>query len=232
MKLIHLLLAAITGVSCSAIQETSSHQMENGIYKVSNNRNKRFYTVVEADRIMLYPVAKTKAGWLANKDSATAVKIQPSDGNNKVVTFTTNSFDLDVLTILFKYRPYTAGFPNQLTTNFNGAGFLGRRLDLYRLSFDKNPLNEYQRRMSHFAYSVGFFAGMGATTINPFVTGNQVQSEYDGVVITKGIAGLLGVGNLTFGATIGLDHLMDNNHSGWIYQGKPWVGFGVGLNIN
>jgi hypothetical protein len=146
--------------------------------------------------------------------------------------FNTSSLDLDALTILFKYRPYTAGVPNQLNTNFNGAGYLGYRSDYYLLSYDKNPLNAYQRRMSHFAYSIGLFAGLGATSINHSMTNEQVQSDYDGVVITKGIAGLIGVGNLTFGAAIGLDHLIDRNHTLWIYQGKPWVGFTVGLNIN
>ncbi len=68
--------------------------------------------------------------------------------------------------------------------------------------------------------------------MNPFVTNNNVQYEYDGVVLTKGIAGMIGIGNLTFGAAIGLDHLMDKNHKVWTYQAKTWTGFTVGLNLN
>ncbi len=64
------------------------------------------------------------------------------------------------------------------------------------------------------------------------VINNRIATEYDGVVIRKGIAGLIGIGNLTFGAAIGLDHLMDKNRKMWIYQSKPWAGFTVGLNLN
>jgi hypothetical protein len=86
--------------------------------------------------------------------------------------------------------------------------------------------------MNHFGYSPGFFGGLGATSMNPFVTNNQIAEEYDGVVLSAGVAGLVGIGNLIFGAAIGLDHLMDKNHRSWIYQGKPWVGLTIGLNVN
>jgi len=58
--------------------------------------------------------------------------------------------------------------------------------------------------MSHFGYSVGFFGGLGATQMNPLVTNNAIQFEYDGVVINNGFAGMVGIGSLTFGAAIGM----------------------------
>lgn len=103
---------------------------------------------------------------------------------------------------------------------------------MYRLSSEKTALNTYQKNINHFGYSVGIFAGLGATFMSPYVTNNRIATEYDGVVITKGIAGLIGIGNLTFGAAIGFDHLMDKNYKKWIYQSKPWAGFTVGLNLN
>lgn len=235
MKLlrVYALLISFISIGCSAIKKTSANQMETGIYKVSIQKNNHFYAIVGEDNITLHPVVKTKQGWLANTDTASAIHLLAVNPVSKQsTTFTTRSFDFDVLTILFKYRPYISGFPKQLNTNFNGAGYLGHRSDLYILSYDKNPLNFYKKRISHFGYSVGFFGGLGATAINPFVTNNQELSEYDGVVITKGIAGLIGIGNLTFGAAIGLDHLMDKNHKACIYQAKPWTGFTVGLNLN
>ena len=227
-----ILVISLVSAGCGAIQETSRRTMETGIYNVSIRENKKFYTVVDDDKITLYPALKTKAGWQANTDSASTIYLSLTNAGNRSITFTKRSFDLDVLTIPFKYRPYTSGFPNQLNTNFNGAGYIGHRSDCYLLSYDKNALNAYERRMNHFAYSLGFFGGFGATSMNSFVTNNQVQSEYDGVVITKGIGGLIGLGNLTFGAAIGFDHLLDNNRKAWIYQGKPWVGLTVGLNLN
>ena len=215
---------------CSAIKETSKHQMETAIYKVKKQQNKHYYAVIEEESITLHPVNKTKAGWVA--DTATGVIIQLKPTKGQPTKFITRSFDLDVISILFKYRPYTSGFPGQLNTNFNAAGYLGYRSDVYILSYDKNPLNTYTRSMNHFGYSLGFFGGLGATQMNPFVTNNNIQTEYDGVVLTKGIAGMIGIGDLTFGLAIGLDHLMDKNHKWWIYQAKPWTGFTVGLNLN
>lgn len=222
---------AITG--CSAIRETSNHQMETGIYKVSNQKQKHYYAVTAEETITLHPATKTKEGWIADTNTSKAIQLLATNSaSKKPISFTTRSFDLDVLTILFKYRPAISGFPDQLNTNFNAAGYLGHRSDLYILSYDKDPLNAYQKRMSHFAYSMGVFAGLGSTNMNPFVTNNSVLIEYDGVVITKGAAGMIGIGNLTFGAAIGLDHLVDKNHKVWIYQSKPWFGFTVGLNLN
>lgn len=68
--------------------------------------------------------------------------------------------------------------------------------------------------------------------MNAYVTNNNIATEYDGVVVSQGIVGLIGIGSLTFGVALGLDYLMDKNHKYWIYQGKPWAGFTIGLNLN
>lgn len=206
--------------------------METGIYRVSTQNSRRYYAEVEEDTIKLHPVSKTKGGWIADTSKGAIIHLNTANPLKPQIKFSTSSFDLDVMTILFKYRPYTAGFPNQLNTNFNAAEFIGYRTDYYILSYDKNPLNSYRQRINHFAYSLGGFAGLGATTMNPFVANNNIQSEYDGVVLTKGFAGLVGVGDFTFGAAVGFDNLLDKNRKVWIYENKAWVGFAVGFNIN
>jgi hypothetical protein len=147
-------------------------------------------------------------------------------------SFTQRSFDLDVLTIPFKYRPAAADLPNQLNTNFNGALYVGFRRDIYRLTYKKAPFNISKRKITHYGYSVGLFTGLGSTAINPWVTRDQITSEYDGVVWLKGMAGIIGINNFTFGLAIGVDHLLDRNHKVWIYQNKPWIGLVLGLNLN
>jgi hypothetical protein len=207
--------------------------MEAGVYNVRNYNNKRYYVDVKDESITLNPIGKTKAGWSTDTSTTSAISLSTNNPKDRQqIKFVNNSFDLDVMSIVFKYRPYTSGFPNQLNTNFNAAEFIGYRSDLYILSYDKNPLNAYHRRINHFAYSFGGFIGLGATQINPWVTNNNVQSEYDGFIMTKGIAALIGVGEFTFGAGLGFDHLLDKNRKVWIYQEKPWLGFTVGLNIN
>ncbi len=231
--LLYILLTALVVSGCNTIKETSKHQMESGVYHVKNYSSKPFYVVVKEDSITMHPARKTKGRWLADPSLTSIIHLKTANPNGRQQTkFVNSSFDLDVMSILFKYRPYTAGFPNQLNTNFNAAEFIGYRSDLYILSFDKDPLGTYHRSINHFAFSFGGFVGLGATPMNPSVTNNFIQSEYDGVVITKGIAGLIGVGEFTFGMGLGLDHLLDKNRKAWIYQRKPWCGFTVGFNIN
>ncbi len=229
-----LLFVAISTLllGCSAIKETSTLQMQTGLYKI-NKQKTTSYVVVSDENILTYPITKNIEDRIADSAQKTMVYTKVlSNRYQPLTTFSSGSLDVDVLTIAFKYRPYTAGFPNQFNTNFNAAGYFGHRSNRFILSFDKNPLGTYQPNIKYFGYSLGVFAGLGATAINPFVTNNMVNAEYDGLVITKGIAALIGLGNLTFGAAIGFDHLMDKNHRTWIYQSKPWIGFTIGLNLN
>lgn len=226
-----LILMYVAG--CSAVKETSNQKMKSGVYKVPAYESKRFYTVVKDSTFTLYPVEKINNQYVVKGDTnATLILSAHKQFVNPYTTFTTTSFDFDVLTILFKYRPTHSGFPNQLNTNYNGAVFLGYRNDIYRLSYEKDPINKFHRDINHFGYSLGVFAGLGATTMNPSVTSNYIAYEYDGVVITKGITGLVAIGNLTFGLAAGFDHLLDKNRKHWLYQGKPWLGLTLGINLN
>jgi hypothetical protein len=111
--------------------------MESGIYKAKSGNNHSYYTVVDEDKIALHPVTKTEEGWMADTSTTAFIylnRLKPEE-KNQSVTFVNRSFDLDVLTILFKYRPGISNFPNQLNTKFNGAGYLGYRSDLYLLTY-------------------------------------------------------------------------------------------------
>ncbi len=140
--------------------------------------------------------------------------------------------DIDLLTVLFKYRPATSGFPRQLNTDLSGALYLGYRKDAYRIDFYRIPAGYHRRTFKHFGYSIGFFTGIGSTAMNPWVTNDFVPSEYDGMVWMNGIAGLVGVGDITFGLVYGADFLLDVNRHYWIYQNKPWAGMVLGINLN
>jgi hypothetical protein len=54
----------------------------------------------------------------------------------------------------------------------------------------------------------------------------------DAFVNPSGIAAIIGVDKLSFGLLLCEDHLLDKNHKLWIYEGKPWLGLSVGLNLN
>ncbi|MBX2916099.1 MAG: hypothetical protein KF856_12585 [Cyclobacteriaceae bacterium] len=145
--------------------------------------------------------------------------------------FKKRSLDIDVMSIAFKYRPTTFNFPRQLNSNFNGNIFVGYRVDRFWLDFKNTPAGT-SKQLSHRAFTVGAFGGIGNTFISPWTTGNRIADEYDGFILSRGLATMIGLNNLTVGIALGWDYLTDRDKSVWIYQNKPWMGLTVGLNIN
>lgn len=236
MKLASAYIIAVTIMlsSCSTSRETSKFQLSDGYYKskVFNSGNAAVYIDNEEDTISIYLVnrqSKNVDTSLVSKkvfpQSVSSIALQPN-------TFKQNSFDVDFLTIPFKYRPAQKDFPRQFNTNLNGAVYLGYRNDIYQLRYKKTPLQKFQRQTQHYGFSFGLFTGLGGTTMNPSVTNNQITTEYDGVVWSKGLAGIIGINNFTIGLALGYDNLLDANKKKWIYQGKPWIGLAFGLNLN
>lgn len=148
--------------------------------------------------------------------------------NLKIYRYT---FDVDILTIPFKIRPSVKGFPQQLNPNFSAAVYLGRRRDSYRIS-SLNTRGSKKLKVSGVGYGYGGFIGLGAVTMNPFVTEQQIDYEYDGLVINGGFAGIYDAKKFNLGFAIGADFLLDKNNKSWIYQGKPWLGLLFGINLN
>lgn len=142
------------------------------------------------------------------------------------------SFDVDVLTILLKYRPAEDGLQPQLQSQLGGAVYMGFGLDRYLLNYRTSPFGTPVRHMGHFGVSLGAFAGLGATPVNPWVTSFKVNEEYDGVAFASGVALIGAIDRLTLGVSLGWDQLLNSHSSVWTYQGKPWTGSVLGLNLN
>ena len=142
-----------------------------------------------------------------------------------------HTFDIDILTIPFKIRPSAEGFPEQLNANFSAALYLGRRRDIYRV---KTGFHHSRRisKISGVGLGYGGFVGLGGVTMNPFVTRGKIAYEYDGMVITSGLAAVYDAKKFNIGLALGTDFLVDKNRQDWLYQGKPWFGVLLGINLN
>ncbi len=146
--------------------------------------------------------------------------------------FRVSGLDLDIITIPFKYRFSTESVPAQLNTNLNASVFVGYRTDYYRLRYNLNEINEYERKTNHYGLTFGVFSGFGSSLISPFVTDDQVAIEYDGVVWSNGLAVSIGIDYLNLGVALGFDQLLDRNANVWIYNRKPYLGLVLGINLN
>lgn len=224
-----ILLFAVTG--CGLLKENTVLEMETGRYKnTTNGKTQKVWAQFEDTIIRLYLLQNKNEAEKSNPQLFSFTEV--SGPGSAFLRLKKSSFDIDVLTIPFKYRPSEKGFPNQLNANFSGALYAGLRNDFYHFNYRTNGLGENRRKLTHFGFSFGVFSGIGSSAINPWVTQNQVSSEYDGFLLMNGVAGIVAVNKLTFGLGLGIDHLLDKNKKYWIYNHKPWIGLTVGLNLN
>jgi hypothetical protein len=221
--------------SCSALKESPKYKLTDGVYKTKNDGNKAFVYIENAeDSVFVYQL---KAGRKLAKTDRSPLKpeVYPVIATDKVILakrYWKNTFDLDVLTIPFKYRPSTNSFTPQLSNHLNGALYIGYRNDTYELSYKQNPIGKISQRISHLGFSAGLATGIGVSPLNPWVTQNNISTEYDGFIWSKAVCIIMAVEKLNFGLAVGIDHLLDDNSRYWIYQGKPYLGLSVGLNLN
>jgi hypothetical protein len=231
-----LVLFSLGFSSCYIFHSSSKYKFNDGIYTTRIFSDKEVYVLkIDDDTIAVFPVQEFKDSTaIITSQRVNYNSFQRKLRNNKISeTFFRPSYDLDVMTIPIKYRPPVAGVPNQLITNFNGAMFTGYRLDAYKLTYKRTPLNIYKQTVKHTGYSAGLYAGIGSTLINATsLPDPSLAMEYEGALFIAGISANVAVENLTVGMSFGADHLLDENSHHWIYEGKPNLGFTLGLNIN
>ena len=235
-KRFHIFLSLLLVLaSCADIKRSAKYGFSEGWYqsRLYGKKDKKIYVVPSDDSIQVYSAKSLLKG---SADTTQAPKIvflpdqKPLALENYV--FRKSTLDVDVLSIIMKYRPAVRGFPKQLNTTLNGALYMGYRSDIYMLSYKRSPLKIYKRSITHYGYSFGLFSGIGTARIDEYVTNNAVTIQYDGVVSASGFALIVGVENLSFGLTLGIDYLLDPNRKYWVNQTKPWAGISFGLNLN
>ncbi len=221
---------------CMILRESAKYTFTDGVYSTTRfSRDKKVYVLhIDEDTLAVFPVKEHKDSteiMTAKRVNYTSTQRRFKD-NKMSHTFYKPSFDFDLMTIPLKFRPATNDLPNQLITTFNGALFGGYRIDAYKLKYKRTPLNMYKQTTKHLGYSVGLYAGVGSTFINPWViTEPNFNLEYEGMTIISGIAANVAADKITFGIALGFDHLMDKNAKYWIYQGQPCIGFTLGLDL-
>jgi len=222
---LNLCLSIVLLNSCSTIQNKAKYELSDGKYKLKTEGKKyNCYVENSEDSITIYKLPDKLSISLPNKMHAHL----PT--NQRLIKL---SLDIDVLTALVKVRQQIKNvLPTQLNTNFNGNIYVGYRTDIYQIKYKKDPRDIYQRQINHFGFSGGLFSGLSNTAVNPSTTYNAISTEYDGLVLQKGVAGIVAVNKLSIGVSVGFDNLLDKNNKTWIYEGTPWFGLMLGLNLN
>lgn len=213
-----LTLVSLSLYGCATMKDSPKYQLGDGnyFYKKKGERYSKVFVVSLEDSIRIY-----------NEHSKREVLPQPG----QTQYFQKQSFDVDIMTVGFKYRPATVNLPRQVNTDFNGNVFVGYRIDQFKVSYKSTPLG-WREKTSHRGITVGGFGGVGSTAMTPWTTNNRMTDEYNGLVLTRGLAAMVGINTLTVGIGVGWDYLTDRDKNIWIYQNKPWYGLTIGLNLN
>lgn len=212
-----ILVASLS--ACATLKDSPKYQLGDSNYhfRQKGNRYQKAWVYVSDDSIQVL------------SDKPPHIPIPQIPHQDKL--FLKKSFDIDVITVGFKYRPATSVLPRQLTTDFNGNIYIGYRLDRFRVRYQDTPFGR-KSTLGHRAITAGFFGGIGSTSITPWTTNNQQGDEYNAAILSRGVALMFGVKDLTVGLGIGWDYLTDRDKNIWIYQNKSWYGLTVGLNLN
>jgi hypothetical protein len=178
--------------SCYTEKNSSKYSLADGYYRIKTNKEKaeKKYVNNTDDSIYVY----------ALHNFTNPIHVFPQQEGKQYFPnqlLSKNSFDIDFITMPFKFRPVNPALPQQFTTNLNGAVYIGSRNDIYHLSYNKDPLGVYQKSLRHYGISFGLFTGLGGSAINPSTTNNQINSEYDGLIWSKGLAGIIGIDKVT-----------------------------------
>lgn len=233
MVMLHSFMALAVS-SCGIIRKSSKNEFTDGFYsQIINNKKKIVYVDIEDDILHIHLTKMYNHKRII--DTAEICQVyqkEMKDDFTPRTSFSKYSFDIDFLTMPLKYRPSQDEVSSQLNANLNGALYFGFRTDNYKIRYVANPLKKSDRTINHYGFSVGAFTGLGNTAMTPTTTHNNIAIEYDGIVWTKGIAGIIAVNNFTVGLSLGFDNLLDKNKKYWIYETKPWFGLAVGLNLN
>ncbi|HBS86388.1 MAG: hypothetical protein A2W91_19430 [Bacteroidetes bacterium GWF2_38_335] len=227
---INLLLIVFILASCSIIEKTSRHGFESGYYHLhkKDTEHQKVWVEVEDDKYTVYK--EDDIGKLKELvDIPFECHENPCDKN---IVLIKKSLDIDLTTILLKYRPAFGDTPAQLNTEFNAAFYGGWRFDKFKIKAFTNPVGKTTHNLLHRGFDFGVFAGPGTTLVSPFTTAGNFADEYNGMVIQYGVGGFLESNVASFGISVGYDYLLSPQRDIWIYDNKIWIGFVIGLALN
>lgn len=231
LKLYHFLAGLILIQGCALFTAAPDRIIEEGYYDIR-------YPALTDEKIFVMEMEDSVVIYLFDEKDQEEIRDiislpgEITEDQYMAVSFRKSSFDLDLLSFLFKYRPVRYDMPRQLNSELSGVLFAGYRRDIYSVDYVPGLPGNMRQELSHTGFSLGLFSGFGSTFVNPWVTSGSIDSEYDGVVWMNGVAVLLATPNVNIAVGMGLDYLLDGNRHYWIYQHRPWLGFAVGIDLN
>jgi len=227
-------LLMVISVSCVSTGKIARHDFDSGFYnlKTQGAQPSSVYAKVTEDSVIIYPVITNGKKELPNMSSGTGIKLSKEKTDNYLnkSCFTNNSIDIDLTSILFKYRQPKDDVPAQFSADLNFAIFLGFRKDYYKMASSTRQPHDEISFIRQVGFDLGIFAGIGTSPVNPTNTNNKTSQQYDAMIFQKGVAGFISYGKMSLGLALGFDNLMDKNRPSWVFDQKPYLGLVIGIS--
>lgn len=217
-NLFYIIISTLLLSCCGVIKSGASDEMT-GNWKLNNSK------VTLVDFGAEIEIHKKDTFIIAERRITST--FQPTNYN-----LSNQSLDIDLIYMPLKIRPRTFDVPVQLNTNLNGQIYIGWRIDKAKLQYHRLVKNDWILQRKKIGFSCGVILGGGSAFVSPTNTSQKYNGEYDGVVFTYGLSAIFAYNNLTFGTSFASDYLTSEHSDIWIYQGKPYIGLVIGLNIN
>jgi len=231
-QLIWLTIFFLT-TGCVPFDKIYNHELNSGYFKFKTpdaNPESVFLCLTD-NSIGVYPVTNRGKFLLPDTTKFRGIKISSISPGSFLYnsTFIKTSVDVDLSTVILKFRPAMADVQPQLSTNVNGIFYAGFRKDYFKIKSSSSELDKLTAFVRHTGFDFGLFAGIGITPVNPTVTMNRTIQEYDGIVFQKGFSVFATYENMSVGLAVGFDNLIGHDKNIWIYNQKPWIGLVFGI---
>jgi hypothetical protein len=227
-------LVLLLSAGCVSLEKLTRHDFDSGFYKlkVQGAASSRVYVEVAEDSIIVYPVISNGKNEFPNTATSMSARVSRIKKDNYFYrsSFTNNSVDIDLTSIIFKSRHSRDDVPNQFSADLDVAVYAGFRKDFYNIVSPVHPFHEEKSFIRQIGFDLGVFAGIGSSPVNPTVTNNKVTQEYDAMIFQKGFAGFISINKISVGLAVGFDNLLDKSKSSWIYNQKPYLGLIISVS--
>jgi hypothetical protein len=228
-----LVISFVIAAGCVPFDKIYSHDFNDGYFKLKSagKKPKNIYLDVTNDSLKIYSFQKGNKFELSDTSTFYGVNLKSFVPEDLLYnsTFVKASVDIDLSTVLLKFRPASGSVASQLSANANGIFYAGFRKDFFKIKSSFSELHEMSSYIRHTGIDFGLFAGIGITPVSPTMTMNRTTQEYDGIVFQKGFSVFGTYENMSVGLAIGFDNLLSHDKSIWIYNQKPWIGLVLGI---
>ncbi len=148
-----------------------------------------------------------------NKNYFLLKKVDMKNSCSEYTPVANNTLDFGTFTTPFKFRPTKSLFTNNLS--------LGTSI-IYQNKFLTD-------------WSYGGVGGISLTSVSldSLSTNYKVKTSTDRPALTFSLGGIVSYKTINFTLGLGWDYINKTSivEQSWIFQGKPWIGFGIGNSL-